>query len=144
MIRALLLVSMVTPLVGCTSSGSDSSSALSALAAPSSAVLVTDNFTGTVAVGGSDVHTFTVATASQPVTVTMTAAGPPATISMGIGIGQMSGDTCSIFSGASAVLPASTTPQLAGTISAGSFCVAVFDAGNQLAPVDYALTVVHY
>lgn len=143
MIRALLLVAIATLMAGCSNSGS---SDLGALTTPSNAVQVTDNFTGTVAVGGSDIHNFTVTTSGQPITVTMTAAGPPATITMGIGVGQMSGDTCSIFSapGASASLPASTTPQLNGTISAGTYCVAVFDVGNQAAPVDYALTVVHY
>ena len=39
---------------------------------------------------------------------------------------------------------ASTTPALSGTIAAGTYCVAVFDAGNQSAPVDYSLTLVHY
>jgi len=42
------------------------------------------------------------------------------------------------------VLPASTTPQLAGMISAGAYCVSVFDASSQTTPVDYALTVVHF
>lgn len=142
MIRALPLVAIATMIAGCSNSGSNSD--LGALTTPSNAILVTDNFTGTVAVGGSDIHNFTVTTGNQPITVTMTAAGPPATITMGIGVGQMSGDTCNIFSGASASLPASTTPQLNGTISAGTYCVAVFDVGNQASPVDYALTVVHY
>lgn len=143
MTRALLLVAIATAAAGCANSSSDSSSGLTALTSPS-AVQVTDNFTGTVAVNASDAHTFTVTTGNQAITVTMTAAGPPPTISMGIGLGQMAGDTCSILSGASAVLPAGTTPQLAGTIAAGSYCVAVFDVGNQLGSVDYALTVVHY
>src|SRR5438270_9962147 len=54
--------------------------------------LVTDNFTGTVAIGGSDTHSFNVAASGQ-VSVTMTAAGPPPTIFMGIGVGTPSGST---------------------------------------------------
>ena len=34
--------------------------------------------------------------------------------------------------------------QLTGSINAGSYCVMVSDAGNQLAPVTYAVTVTHY
>ena len=94
--------------------------------------------------GGSDTHPFTVTTGNQAISVTLTAAGPPATIPMGIGVGQKSGDTCNLFSNATVVLPASTTPQLAGMISAGAYCVSVFDASSQTTPVDYALTVVHF
>jgi hypothetical protein len=144
MIRAFL-VAIAVLVTGCSNSGSGPNTALlDALSAPSSSTQVTENFTGTVPIGGSDKHTFTVTTSNQAIAVTLTAAGPPATIAMGIGVGQMSGDTCSLFSNATVVLPASTTPQLAGTISAGTYCVAVFDASSQTASVDYALTVVHF
>jgi len=108
-------------------------------------VQVTDNFTGSVTVGASDIHSFTVTTAGQPVSVTLTAAGPPATIFMGVGVGQTTTDgVCSFFSQASVVTQAGASPALSGTIAAGTYCVAVFDAGNQTASVDYALTVSHY
>ena len=42
------------------------------------------------------------------------------------------------------VLPHVPGHELAGTIAAGSYCVAVFDVGNQAAAIDYAVTVVHY
>jgi len=115
------------------------------LTAPSSGALVTDSFSGTVDVGGRDVHSFTIASANQPITVTLTSAGPPASVFMGLGVGSMATDgTCSVFSNAAVVVQASTTPHLSGTIATGNYCVVVFDVGNLSAAVDYAVTVVHY
>jgi predicted small secreted protein len=106
--------------------------------------LVTEPFTGTVQPGSSDAHTFTVTSDNFQIAITMTAVGPPATIQEGLGVGQMVGGTCQLLSGASGVYPASTTAQLAGTIGAGTYCVMVYDAGNQTGPVTYAVTVQHY
>jgi hypothetical protein len=109
---------------------------------------VTENFTGTVAIGGSDIHTFTVAADGQALAVTLTAAGPPATIFVGLGVGTPSGtpigSSCTLLSGGSTVTPAGTTPQLSGTISAGSYCLVVSDVGNQTAAITYAATVTHF
>src|SRR5215831_14529400 len=105
--------------------------------------MVTENFTGTVAVGGSDTHTFNVAASGQ-LNVTMTSAGPPSTIFMGIGVGTPNGATCTTLTNGSVVAPAGTTAQLSGTISAGSYCVSVSDVGNATGPVNYALTVTHF
>jgi hypothetical protein len=105
--------------------------------------LITENFTGTVAVGGNDVHPFNV-TSSGQLNVTLTAAGPPPTIYMGLGVGTPSGSTCPLLSNGSVATPAGTTAQLSGTINSGSYCVTVFDVGNQTAPVTYAVTVTHY
>jgi hypothetical protein len=105
--------------------------------------LVTESFNGTVAVGGTDFHTFTV-TATGTLNVTLTAAGPPSTIFMGLGVGTPSASTCALLTGGSTVTPAGMTAQLSGTIAAGSYCVSVFDAGNQTASITYAVTVTHY
>jgi hypothetical protein len=105
--------------------------------------LVTENFSGTVAIGGSDTHSFNVASSGQ-VNVTLTAAGPPPTIFMGIGVGTPSGTTCTILTNGSTAAPAGTTAQISGTIAAGSYCVTVFDIGNQTAAVTYTLTVTHF
>ena len=101
-------------------------------------------FTGTVPVGGIDSHTFNVALSNGQVNIILTAAGPPATIFMGLGIGAPSGSTCSLFSGGSLVTQASTTAQLSGTAQAGAYCVSVYDAGNQSADITYSVTVTHY
>ena len=109
-------------------------------------VLTTETFTGTVDVGGSDFHTFNAATGGE-VDITLAAAGPPTTIFMGLGIGQPSGSppTCVLFTatGATVYTPAGSIPQIVGTISAGTFCVQVYDIGNQLAQISYTVTVAH-
>src|SRR5689334_10044134 len=101
MSRALVLAIVVAFATGCSDSSGSSNNALSALSAPSSASLVTENFSGTVDVGGLDVHPFTITIGNQPVNVTLTTAGPPASIFMGLGVGSPAADgTCSVFSNA--------------------------------------------
>jgi hypothetical protein len=39
---------------------------------------------------------------------------------------------------------AGAAPQLSGTAGAGSYCVVVYDVGNQTGPITYAVTVSHY
>ena len=104
----------------------------------------TEVFTGTVSVGGSDSHTFTVVLSNGQLNVILTAAGPPSTITVGLGIGAPSGSTCAFFAGGAGPTQAGTIAQLSGVAQAGTYCVAVYDAGNQLADVTYSLTVTHY
>jgi len=101
-----------------------------------------ETFTGTVPVGGLSFSQFTMGQTGS-VMITMTAAGPPATIQMGLGVGQPSTSTCALIPGDSVITPASTGAQLQGTLSAGTYCIQVYDVGNQLAPVTYSVTVVH-
>ena len=110
--------------------------------APSGTV-TTETFSGTVAVGGRDFHSFTTKQTGE-VDVTLTAAGPPPTISMGLGVGTVNGSTCSLLPGASINTQAGTAVQLAGTVSAGTLCVQVYDIGNQTAPITYTVTVAHH
>jgi hypothetical protein len=108
------------------------------------ATVTTETFTGTVQPGGQKVHTFTVTTPGT-VTVTMTQAGPPPTITMGLGLGNPDASgNCIFISGAVANQPASTTPQLQGTLtSSGAYCVAIGDVGNAAGPITYSITVSH-
>jgi len=99
-------------------------------------------FTGTVAVGGNDVRGFTVSAGGE-VDVTLTAAGPPANIVMGLGLGQVSLGTCQLFTNATVSTSAGSTAQIGGNAPAGSYCIAIFDVGNQTGVVTYAITVVH-
>jgi len=80
------------------------------------------------------------------VNVTLTAAGPPSTIYMGLGIGTWtaSSNTCTLLTNGYVLTPAGTTAQLTGTVDAGAYCVQVFDAGNETAQISYAVTVTHY
>jgi hypothetical protein len=102
----------------------------------------TDTFTGTVQVHGSDFHSFPVTQAGQ-VDVTLTVAGPPPTIAMGLDVGAPNGSACVPFAGASANVQAGSAVQLSGVISAGTVCVQVRDIGNATAPVSYTVTVTH-
>jgi hypothetical protein len=108
------------------------------------AVLSTETFTGTVDIAGRTAHSFVVGTASSPVAIDLTAAGPPSTIFMGLGVGTFANSTCTLLTNGSTVTQAGATAQLTGTVSVGTFCVMVYDAGNQSAPVTYSLTVSHY
>ena len=121
-------------------SGSDSSGTSTL---PTSTTLVTESFSGTVAVGASDFHTFSVSTGGA-INVTLTAASPPPTIYMGIGVGTPSASTCALLTNGSVAAPAGVSAQLSGTLSPGTYCVSVYDIGNQTTPVTYAVTVTHY
>jgi len=130
---------------GCSTNDSGSStSPASILASAPPTPLVTENFTGSVQPGSSDSHPFTVTSDNFQITLAMTAAGPPATIAEGFGIGQTVGGTCQLLSGGFGTYAASTTPQLAGTIPAGTYCVMVYDVGNQTGPIAYTVVVQHY
>jgi hypothetical protein len=137
--RTALAAALAIAAAGC--GGGDSPSTLSTAPTPT---VTTENFAGTVAVGGNDVHAFTVAFSGGQVNAILTAAGPPSTIYMGLGIGTPSGSACTLLTNGSVVTPAGTVAQLTGTLDAGSYCVMVYDAGNQTTPVTYAVTVNHY
>jgi hypothetical protein len=139
-LASLLLVSAVIA-AGCSTSAADSGSSLPT--APSTP-LVTENFSGTVQVGLSDAHPFTVTSAGFQITLDLTSAGPPPTISMGFGVGAWDGTTCSLLSGGFATVQAGPTPQLAGNINSGQYCAMVFDVGNQAGPITYTAVVLHY
>ena len=80
--------------VACDNSGGDSSTSPTA-----TVVRTTDTYTGTVQPMSSDTHNFNVSQAGQ-VDVSLTAAGPPSTIFMGLGVGSPSGGTCAFANGA--------------------------------------------
>jgi hypothetical protein len=139
-ILAVLVVSSAVAAAGCSSS-TDTSSTLPA--APSSP-LVTNTFSGTVPVGGNDSNPFTVTSDGFQITIDLTAAGPPPTITMGIGIGAPVGGTCQLLSGGSTMAQAGATPQLSGNIPAGQYCLMIYDVGNQAGPITYTVVVNHY
>lgn len=111
---------------------------------PTPLPLLKDTFTDTLAPGGSRSHTFTIIQAGE-VDVTLTAAGPPATITMGLGVGIPNTATgaCDLIAGASVNAQASTFSQLLGSASPGSLCVKIYDIGNQTGPITYTITVEH-
>ncbi len=135
---------LVSAAVACSSGGGSSAPSTAPSTNPVLPPTV-DTFSGTVHVGGSDSNPFVVALSNGQLTATLTAAGPPPTISMGLGIGTPANGACTVSTNASYVGPAGPTPQLSGTgISAGTYCVLVYDAGNQSADVTYTAVVTHY
>jgi hypothetical protein len=104
----------------------------------------TDTFNGTVAVGQSSAFPFTVTNVGN-LSITLTAAGPPPTIAMQVGVGQVQFDgSCALFPNGFKTVPAGTTPQIGATqIPAGSYCVAITDVGNATVPVTFSITVMH-
>jgi hypothetical protein len=137
---AVLLVG-VLPLfaVSCDNGGSSDTTPTSP-----SATLVTENFTGTVDPGGNAVNQFAVTTSGNQLNVILTAAGPPATIYVGLGVGSYASSTCTLLTNGSVLAQAGATAQLSGTVNAGTYCVEVFDVGNQTAQISYTVTVTHY
>ena len=127
---------------GCSSS-TDTSSTTTSTTAPTTP-LVTENFSGTVQPGGNDAHSFTVTSNNAAITLGMTSAGPPATIAMGFGIGQTVSGSCQLLSGGFGTYAASASPQLSGTIPTGTYCVMVYDVGNQAAAITYTVVIQHY
>jgi hypothetical protein len=125
------------------SSGSNSGSSTSPSTPPLAPT--SETFMGTVPVNGSDAHPFVVNLSNGQVTANLTAAGPPTTISMGLGIGTIASGACTLLPNGYVITPPGPTAQLGGNnFTSGTYCVAVFDVGNQLADVAYSVTVTHY
>jgi hypothetical protein len=133
-------MALVVIALGAAACGSSSSS--TSTTTPTTAARTTDTFSGTVAVGGNDFHSFPIS-ATGIVDVTMTAAAPPATIVMGISVGTPAAGKCAALAGASTTATAGSGVQLSGMSTAGTLCVDVHDVGNQSAAVTYTVTVTH-
>lgn len=138
-IRAFGALALAATLASLTACGSSTP-----LVAPAPVLtFTTETFTGSVDPPlGADIHPFTLAATGQ-VDVTLTAAGPPATIQMGLGVGVPGGTTCALLTGGFVTVPAGTVPQLSGSLPAGAYCVQVYDVGNQSASITYTVTVTH-
>ena len=105
--------------------------------------VVTDTFTDIVQPGGASIKNFNV-TVGGTVSITLVSAGPPPTITMGLGVGNPSATgTCSFLQNGTTTTAAGSTAQLSGSIAAGSYCVAVVDIGNAAVPITYTVTVAH-
>jgi hypothetical protein len=119
-----------------------------------SQTIVTDVLLGTVPtpVGGvlqSDTKPFTVGQGGGTVTITLTSANETlpggtllTTVVVGLGVGTLSGTTCTLLSPATPVA-AGASSSLSGTLAAGSYCTVVSDVTGQVGPVAYAVTVAH-
>jgi hypothetical protein len=101
----------------------------------------TETFNGTVTQGGAASNLFTVA-AQGTITVTLTSLSPQSTVTSGFGIGQPSGTSCTLLTGAYTE-SAKVGYVMSGTIAAGSYCVGIYDIGNFTSSNDYVITISH-
>jgi len=104
----------------------------------------TETFSSFLAIGGSSVHTFTVAQAGN-IDVTLTVVTPAAVVGLGVGVPNASGG-CGLTSSldASAAIADPTTgatmPQLTIPAVVGTYCAKVYDSG-QLGGIGRTFTV---
>src|SRR5687767_10907722 len=82
----------------------------------------TETFSGTLAVQGSNVFTFTV-TQAGTVSVALASLSPSPAGGVGLGIGTPSGTAVCTLTSSTSNATASSTPQITTTQSAGTICV---------------------
>jgi hypothetical protein len=100
---------------------------------------VTDTFSDTLLVLGSNIHQFNVTTVGG-VKVSLVSVEPGAVVSIGIGTPSLG--SCTIYDSVKAV--AGPTVQLSGTATVpGSYCVIIQDPGNLVEPAVYTINVLH-
>lgn len=118
-----------------------SSAATTTTIAPAS---ITENFTGTLSVGGAANYFFSVAqNGTVNVTlVSVTGTGVPATVLLNLGVGTPNGSGgCNVTNSTTA--RASTAPQITSTNSPAAYCVQVADPGNLVNSAAFVITIAH-
>jgi hypothetical protein len=107
-----------------------------------SAAPVTETFENQFGVQGAASRSFVVSETGA-VSVTLTAAGPPSDVALGIGIGipRSTGSGCSLSRSVTAT--AAATPHLTVTAEPGTYCVQVFDVGALTGDVRFSVSVLH-
>ena len=100
---------------------------------------VTETFTGTLSSMAADTHSVTMAGDGE-IDVTLTALSPQSTITVGLGIGQSVSGVCQF---ATYVESARVGTLLPTALTAGTYCVAIYDVGNIQGSDSYTLTVTH-
>jgi hypothetical protein len=133
---------------GCNTQTADNSTSPTT---PTTPTITEPAFTGTLSAsqngGQNNVYTFSVAQVG-PLTVTLTAAGPPSGVGIGLAIGtptfSTTGTTCSPIATNSNAQVGVNAPQISGTVSAaGPYCLAVFGIPPITADLTYSVTVAH-
>jgi hypothetical protein len=143
----VLLTAMAA--AGCNTQTADNSG--STTTTPSAPTITEPAFTGTLSAsqngGQNNVYTFSV-TQVGPLTVTLTAAGPPSGVAIGLAIGtptfSTTGTTCSPIATNNNAQVGVNAPQISGTVSAsGPYCLAVFGIPPITVDLTYSVTVAH-
>lgn len=103
----------------------------------------TEEFDGTVPVGGSTFYSFTV-TQYGTVNLTLTSVSGtyvPSTVTVGLGLGVPDGTDCTTTTTIST--KSGSDPQLTGTYNPGVYCAKVFDVGNLFSPAAFSVTIAY-
>jgi hypothetical protein len=129
--RALLAVVLMVLVAACSDSGTTTTNPGPIVIGP-----LKDIFTSISA------HSFS-SSAAGTITVTLTSAGPPDTVVMGLGIGVPNfGPGCSLTTAVN--VSAGSTPQITIPADAGAYCIAIFDVGNVIPTGEgFSITTVH-
>jgi len=100
----------------------------------------TDQFSGTLQLGGTNSHTFSVQKTGE-FEIRLTALAPAANTIVGVAFGQVFNSACEILPGYQNNFAQLNRSALAGPISKGTYCVIVFDSGLLTQVVTYTLAV---
>lgn len=104
---------------------------------------ITEDFVGTLPVGGARFYSFTVVE-NGTVNLTLTSVGGanvPSTLWVGLGVGVPDAEECSTSTAVN--VQAGSTAQVTGTYAPGIYCARVADIGNLAAPASFAVTIAH-
>lgn len=136
---ALALTCAAFATLGCSDTPTSPSTTTTTVVEPT----IIEDFSGAIGLGTSSFYSFTVVQAGT-VQVTFSSVGGsnvPATVWMGLGIGQPSGEDCVTTNAIN--IQAGSSPQLTGTYAAGVYCVKITDIGNLVAPARFAISIAH-
>lgn len=103
---------------------------------------VVENFSSQLGVRGVASRTFTVSSAGT-VAVLLKQVGPPADVSVGLGLGIPRADSRSCSLTRSLTTGASSVAQISLAAEAGTYCVQVFDPGTLPGEVTFSIDVTH-
>ena len=143
--RALIVV--VTAIVGWACDGNStmapSETTVTTAAATAAEPTVTEDWAGTVPVGGAAFYSFSMSQGGTVRVTLLSVSGQdvPPTVTLGLGIRRPSGTSCGTTSTTTA--EAGSSPQLTGTYDAGLYCARVSDVGNLDAPATVSVSIAH-
>lgn len=125
------------------------------LVGPTDQTIITDVFNGTVEPPVGETlqrasTTYTVGQGGGPVTITLTSAvltrpdgTTNANVLMGLGAGTINNGVCVVAVTSYVTTVAGSSPQLAGNLAEGTYCVQVSDVSVQVGPVAFSVRITH-
>jgi hypothetical protein len=133
------LFALVIPALGAAGCGTDPITNDSSSTSPSN--LITETYTGTVAVGGAAVFSFGV-NGTGNVTGTYKSISPDSGVAMGISLGIWNGSACSVVVANDNAFVNSTV--IGAATASGTLCVRAYDIGKLTATQTVEISVTHF